>query len=207
MNKKADIRRVICSESCCEFVIVLMILAISAVGIRAQNTNQDSTVMARGCDCAKVSLTADSNRLEKRNPILLRVRIENLCDETIEILEPEFTLDKSILNEKLKFGDRRGARIFRTKTSELDNTAKLVDPGKYLEFVLDTNELRWMDSMSSIEIFKDLFTDHDLKTGSYHLYSMVVVYPTSKEHYKEKGGNVKRILSNKIEVLFEKVDD
>jgi len=191
---------------CNGFVIFLAILlALSAVNLRAQNTDQDPKVKEENFDCVKVSLTGDSNRLEKKNPIHLRVRVENLCDRTIEILEPSFTIDKSILSESLRFGDRRGGRIIRN--SEIDNTAKSIVPGKYLDFVLDTNEVRWMDSMSSIEVFKDLFTDHDLKSGSYLLYCKVVVFPISKQHYKDEGGGVKRIVSNKIKVVFEKESD
>jgi hypothetical protein len=203
INKKAKMMKMISTALCGEFVVVLMILlAISKVD--AQSKGQSANASEEDCDCIKVSLTADSNRLEKKNPIFLLVRVENLCDRTIEILEPVFTIDKSVIKGDVRFGDRRGGRIIRN--SEIDNALKTVDPGKYLEFPLDTNELRWMDSMSSIEVFKDLFTDHDLKTGSYLLYCEVVVYPTSKQHYKEKGGKVRRILSNKIEVQFEKVD-
>ncbi len=184
-------------------LLLLTFCAISLVEANAQNSNHNPNDKEGDYNCVEVSLTANSNRLEKRNPIVLRVRIENFCNRTIEIMEPSFTIDKSQLETTIRFGDRRGARIIRTKGAAIDNTAKPIAQHKFLDFIVNTNELRWMDSLQANEVFLDLFTDHELKSGSYQLYAEITVYPISKQHFKAKGGKVTQILSNKIEVLFE----
>ncbi len=200
VNMKRQIIRAFLTFLTGKFVVVLLIFAAN-VNCEAQNTNQNAEVRHVDERCVKVSITADSVRLKKSRPIQLKVSAENLCKRTIEIREPTFTIDKSPLRENLMFGDRRSGRIIRN--SKIDNAIKSIEPGKVLDFALDTGEIRWVDSMSSIEVLTDLFTDHHLKTGSYDLYCTILVEPILDQSKKVNGREIVRIVSNKIVLLFD----
>lgn len=153
-------------------------------------------------ECVKPSMIANSDRLEKARPMRLSVTVTNLCGRAIEINEPSLTLDRSEIGKQVISGDRRVGRVF--KNSKLDNSVRQIAAGQQLVFEMRSNEVRWMDSISSIDVFQDLFTHRKLKPGSYQLYSEIVVYPSTKQHYKKSDGDLTIILSNKIEVTFGK---
>lgn len=180
------------------FVGLLGLAAFAIVSVKGQNASDEGTYAARDLDCINVSLSADSTRLKKDRPAILRVKIRNSCDRSVQIYEPIFYLQRVTNNTKPKYGDEYGGRIIRRDDSEIDNSAKSILADRDMESVLYSNEVRWMDSMSSIDVFGDLFAaDLGLKAGNFQLYCTVKICPSCPLDRRN-------VVSNKLETTIEK---
>ncbi|HMM78708.1 MAG TPA: hypothetical protein PKC65_01675 [Pyrinomonadaceae bacterium] len=181
-----------------QIVMTMAISLISVSGVMAQTPG--STDMKSGVsDCVKVSLVADSNLLEKEGTTSLNVKIENVCASEVRVSEPSFVLEKPNIGKKLKSGDKRVARIVKENATALDNSLNTIESGRFIEFNLYTRDLRWKDSISSIDVFQDLFTDLNLTIGMYNLYAMVSIERCVNENDKP----LQKVTSNKLEMRFE----
>ncbi len=181
------------------FIVTVMVFVMSSMS-EAQVVNQSAENANQPKSCVSISITSKSTRLTNGEPNQLNVTVENRCDRTIEITEPRFTIERTVLAKVIKSGDRLVGRIIRN--SELNNDVLTIEPGQNLDFEMDFGEIRWMDSMSSIEVFRDLFV-HDLKAGLYSL-SCEVEFEKHRNQSKEHNSQKKsKISSNAVELRVE----
>ncbi|MCD9185449.1 MAG: hypothetical protein LUM44_03395 [Pyrinomonadaceae bacterium] len=149
-------------------------------------------------ECVELKLTTASDILNKNVPVSVTAVIFNKCAEKIEFLyRPSFILDKVTGNAKAEkiFGQTRFGVIFRGGAFEPFNTKYNLSEGQELEFVSNTSELKWMDAVSSQELFADTF--EGLETGKYDLQAAINLISSDKEKK-----TVKKVYSNKVRVSY-----
>ncbi len=192
MKRKADFVNTKRGGEFCGFILLLILIAIPMISAKAQNAGQ-VVKDKRDADCIKVSLTSDSNRLQKEHPAIVKVKVQNSCNRMVEILEPVFYLDR--VSDKTEPRAGYAGRIIRKDASKIDNTVKPIRGGGEMAFALHFNEVRWMDSMSSIDVFQDLFEFANLPSGEYIVFCTVAACQgCNAEQRNVRSNNVKMTL-------------
>jgi len=179
------------------FVVLTSLLVHPTSVTEAQKMNQTANIQPDRVNCVSLSVTSDSNRLSKNKPIKLKANIVNQCATVVEVSDLAFTIERAGRDENIRFGDRRVGRIMRSL--QIDNSTRILELNQHLEIAFNFREIRWMDSLSSIEVFEDFYGDRQLKPESYVFHSSLMFNRCLKKQNEGCDHSGGRVLSNSIE--------
>lgn len=179
-----------------KLILLLLVTSFLAAGADAQIQAKEET----DPECLRVSITTDSDRLEKGRSVLFNVKVENTCDRSVTLYEPMFELDRITDDAQPRFDYGYGGRIIRSDKAKIDNSLKTLSGGEVMEFSVHSNEVRWKMRESSIDVFDDLFHFEKLVAGNYHLYCRASIVDSIT-------GKVKHVESNRKGMMVVKPTD